>query len=147
MLAVLLVQTVFAANTTPDQVHLALAGQDDNGVSNGMNVAWYTQDQTTTSTVKYGLNGSEESATGTAVQYLTDSGYHHSVDLLGLQSDTEYSYQVGDETGGFSEKFIFKTAPASNTASFGVNIFGDMGYLDSKVRPMVIKADGLVKDW
>jgi hypothetical protein len=112
-----------------------------------MNVAWYTQDQTATSTVKYFLGSFEESATGTAVQYLTGNGYHHSVDLLGLKSDTEYFYQVGDESGGVSPKFSFKTAPASNAASFGVNIFGDMGYLDSKVRPMIIKADGLVKDW
>ena len=40
-----------------------------------------------------------------------------------------------------------KTASDDIEEPFSVSIFGDMGYLDSTQRPMIIATAGLKKDW
>ncbi len=61
-----------AADTAPQQIHLAFAGADASGNSNGMTVSWTTMASTATSTVKYGSSPSQltSTATGSAVSYL-----------------------------------------------------------------------------
>lgn len=87
-------------------------------------------------------------AQGGAVSYLEGNGFHHTVQLTaGLQPEATYSYRVGDATAGWSETFKFVAPPARQDASFGVAMFGDMGWLGSKERPMVIVLDGLERNW
>lgn len=49
--------------------------------------------------------------------------------LADLQPSTTYYYVVGDEAGGFSSEFQFKTAPVSSAAtkSFTFGVFADLG--------------------
>lgn len=95
----------------PQQVHLALAGENAHGVSDGMAVSWLTQNKTSTSVVKYGTESSEypNIAHGTCSSYLFT--WDHHVVITGLKPNTKYYYVVGDEEAGFSQEYFFKTAP------------------------------------
>ncbi len=44
-----------AAQNLPSQIHIALAGNDGAGNSNGMAVSWQTVNRTLSSVVKYGI--------------------------------------------------------------------------------------------
>jgi len=142
-------------NTVPEQIHLALAGQDSSGAPTGMRVAWYTQDlPSSASTVKYGLKSgvlsSHVSATNAPAQYLKHHGFHHVVAVLDLTPATRYYYSVGNDADGWSAEWSFKTAPSGDAAAktqITVSVFGDHGWLDSEQRPMEIARDGLVKNW
>eukprot|EP01060_Flectonema_neradi_P040331 TRINITY_DN914_c0_g2_i1.p1 TRINITY_DN914_c0_g2~~TRINITY_DN914_c0_g2_i1.p1 ORF type:complete len:455 (+),score=120.35 TRINITY_DN914_c0_g2_i1:59-1423(+) len=139
-----LAATVLAGGDTPEQVRLALQGADAKGNPTGMNVGWYTKDKAD-HVVKFGTSPTAltQTATGTARQYFKDHGYHHFVDLENLTPNTKYYYQIN----GDKEVRSFKSAPVGNDATFSMSIFGDMGWLGSKQRPMIIKADGLEKNW
>ena len=144
-------------DTAPKQVHLALAGADAHGHPTGMNVAWFTAHAPTgPSTVAFGLTPdaltSNATSSSAAVEYLKGEGFHHNVRVVGLAPGTQYHYKVGSAADGFSKHFTFKTAPsaamaADPAAEYNVAVFGDMGYLDSTARPMVIATAGLVKEW
>lgn len=145
----------FKCNTTPEQIHIALAGQDDSGASTGMRIAWYTQDKASASQVKLGTQPGHytqnvPSAKG-AVQYLSGSGYHHLVTVVGLPPSTKHYYRVGSDKDGWSEEWSFKTAPTGDEAAnseISVSIFGDIGYLDSVQRPSMVKhSNGLEAKW
>jgi hypothetical protein len=115
--------------TTPNQVHVALAGRDANGNHNGMAVSWQTQKDTSSSTVLYGTTPGRytSSATGySAVYYET---FHHHVVLENLRPNTQYYYQVGDALGGWSQEFSFKSAPLSEGGftPFTFAYFADLG--------------------
>ena len=129
-LLVLVVLIVVAADrdTEPSQVHIALAGKNDYGDANTMTISWQTISKTTTSTVKYGVSASSLNlkATGSSSSYYET--YHHHVTLNVLDPATTYYYQVGDETGGFSEQLKFTSAPNGSTKrSFSYAVFGDLG--------------------
>ena len=138
--------------TEPKQIHIALAGADAAGHPTGMNVAWYTAENAS-SVVAFGLtpDALTRNASGAlAVQYLEKHGYHHNVRVVGLEPATLYHYKVGSDTDGWSAQHSFTTAPQAadaDGASYQVALFGDMGYLDSSQRPMVIATAGLVKHW
>lgn len=70
-LLVLLSLSAALAAASPQQIHIALAGRDAAGVSNGMSFSWATPHGTTTSTVQYGLAPTQltSTATGTSVSY------------------------------------------------------------------------------
>eukprot|EP00462_Mataza_sp_D1_P018158 CAMPEP_0175140596 /NCGR_PEP_ID=MMETSP0087-20121206/11606_1 /TAXON_ID=136419 /ORGANISM="Unknown Unknown, Strain D1" /LENGTH=484 /DNA_ID=CAMNT_0016423855 /DNA_START=42 /DNA_END=1496 /DNA_ORIENTATION=+ len=139
-----------ASNVVPEQVHLAFAGADTKGNPTTVNVAWYTKDVTAGSHVQFGTDPKnlvgDVSSDEPAKQYLVDHGYHHSVTLPKLQAGTTYFYRIGDPSAAWSQIFSFK-GPNGETNSFSVSIFGDMGYLGSKERPMVIAKGGLEKNW
>eukprot|EP01065_Artemidia_motanka_P040245 TRINITY_DN4_c0_g2_i1.p2 TRINITY_DN4_c0_g2~~TRINITY_DN4_c0_g2_i1.p2 ORF type:complete len:440 (+),score=150.34 TRINITY_DN4_c0_g2_i1:67-1386(+) len=127
-----------AADVTPEQLHLAIAGPG------AMNVAWFTQDKTD-SIVQYGSSsslGSKE--TGHSSQYLEKHGYHHTVTLSGLTPGGKYYYSVGDST---ARSAVHSFTVASDKDTVSVNIFGDMGYLGSAERPMSLGIGGLKKNW
>jgi hypothetical protein len=56
------------SSAIPTQVHIALAGSDENGNANAMAVSWQTEENTITSQVQYGLISGkyDQSATGTS---------------------------------------------------------------------------------
>jgi len=113
----------------PTQVHIALAGGDAGGNSNGMAVSWNTVKQTPTTTVKYGLQAGnyDKSATGTSSAYY-ETFNHHAI-MENLSPATEYHYIVGDDTEGWSQDFSFKSAPLSSNlhSNFSFIIYGDLG--------------------
>lgn len=116
-------------DTAPTQVHIALAGLDANKNSDSMTISWSTVKNTATTTVRYGKRSTllSGSATGASVSYYQT--YHHHVTLPGLEPNTEYFYQVGDATGGFSDILSFKSAPLTGSKhNFKFAVFGDLGY-------------------
>jgi hypothetical protein len=58
----------YLCSTTPTQLHIALAGNDEFGNSNAMAISWQTELNTPTSQVQYGLETGKYdlSATGTS---------------------------------------------------------------------------------
>lgn len=144
-----------ATNTKPEQVHIAFAGKDASGAATGMRLAWYTEDRPSApSTVRYGTSSGKYTASvnssSSPLVYFKDHGYHHVVEVIGLQPDTKYYYTVGGEISGWSKEWSFKTplsGAAADSSSISMAIYGDMGWEDSKQRPMVITLDGLEKDW
>ena len=117
--------------TEPEQIHIALAGRDAEGNSNGMAISWQTQVATNTSVVKYGLSKSAltHTATGRCSSYYAT--YDHHVILHNLTLNTRYYYQVGDAQGGWSEIFSFKSAPKSSPEMpIDFAVWGDLGVVD-----------------
>ena len=135
---------VILAGTTPEQIRIALQGADGQGNPTGMNVGWYTGSKAP-HVVHYGLSPSDltETSTGSDYQYHRENGYHHNAILPSLTANTKYYYQIN----GDSEIRSFKSAPLGNDAKFSVSIFGDMGWLGSKERPMKLDIGGLMKNW
>lgn len=146
---VMLMAGVTTASSTPEQVHLSVAAADPaSGYPSGMTVMWYTQDSTSASSCQFGLGGLlNRTAQGTATSYLVGEGFHHTVHLTGLRPEAKYTYRVGSDGDAWSDTFSFTSPPHRDDASFGIAMFGDMGWLGSQERPMVITLDGLVKNW
>eukprot|EP01060_Flectonema_neradi_P040332 TRINITY_DN914_c0_g3_i1.p1 TRINITY_DN914_c0_g3~~TRINITY_DN914_c0_g3_i1.p1 ORF type:complete len:451 (+),score=104.87 TRINITY_DN914_c0_g3_i1:47-1399(+) len=145
MLASICVAAATLTSTTPEQIRLALQGANSNGDPTGMNVGWYTSEKAN-HVVAYGTepNHLNLTAKGSDVEYHKNHGYHHFVDLPNLIPNTKYYYQIN----GDSEVRSFKSAPSGTEGTpFSVSLFGDMGWLGSKERPMVLAVDGLVRNW
>eukprot|EP00043_Microstomoeca_roanoka_P020835 m.254205 g.254205 ORF g.254205 m.254205 type:complete len:458 (-) comp17801_c0_seq1:293-1666(-) len=118
-------------STMPEQIHIALAGKDASGNSNGMTISWQTQVKTATSAVKYGLNATALSMTayGNSSSYFVT--YDHHVTLYKLQPNTRYFYQVGDASGGWSQVLSFKSAPLSSpNMPLDFAVWGDLGVVN-----------------
>mmetsp|Transcript_3187 Transcript_3187/g.4798 ORF Transcript_3187/g.4798 Transcript_3187/m.4798 type:complete len:500 (+) Transcript_3187:76-1575(+) len=115
-----------------EQVHIAFAGRNENGDSNGVTVSWATAKETETSIVKYGLSKTSLTSTvsGFQKQYLEEGNYHHFALVPNLKAGTVYYYQCGDDKVGFSEVFSFVSAKSSDPefGNFKLSIFGDWGY-------------------
>jgi hypothetical protein len=145
LLGRLSVARVNSAGVTPSQVHLAQAG------TLGMRVAWFTPNATATSTCVYGTSPSSLSlnASGTAVNYFPEGGYHHRVKLSGLAPKTQYFYACGDGTPDGTTPTLSFTQPSSSALSngevFGTLIFGDMGWLDSQRECSILRSSGIRK--
>lgn len=132
----------------PEQVHLALYGADNSGYSTGMQVTWYVVDEPLGCTVEFGLSSYalNESTQGTWTQYY--DGYHCSAVMNNLHGSSLYDYRVGSSGDAvWSQRFQFKAAPRTADAEFTMSVFGDLGYMSSEERPMLIWTDGLVRHW
>jgi len=138
-----------ASDAIPQQIHIAHAGEDADGNPDGMAVSWFTTKKAADSVVQYGTSASalDHSASGSAKSYLSNFGWHHTVEVTGLSASTAYFYRVGDGANEWSSVLSFTTATRSADASIALSVFGDMGYLNSTVRPMQVAVSGLVKDW
>lgn len=152
MLLALFCLGIAQATSAPEQIHIAYAGRSANGYPNSMAINWFTQDQTATSTVRFGLSNTsltkQMQSPKPARQYLKDFGFHHSVTLPDLSPATVYYYQVGDTASGWSSINHFTSAPDVPSHSYNVALFGDMGYLGSKERPLLLPPwAGLEKNW
>lgn len=123
---------------TPQQIHIAFAGNDGTGVSNAMAASWVTVDTSSAPTVRYGVSSGvyTAKASGQSNQYLDTHGgtwNHHAV-MTSLKPSTKYFYVVGDaQTGVWSDEYSFSTAPANAAEAGEVNIllYGDMGVYNS----------------
>jgi len=130
-------------DTAPQQVHLALTGKPDE-----MMISWVTYDSTPTSTVKYGTSSSNlgSTATGSFVNYwlpFYESPPLHSAKLTGLLPNTQYYYQVGDSSGGWSKVLQFHTedpSPVTPSNTLNIAIIADHGATDNS--QMVVNAIG-----
>lgn len=116
----------------PTQIHLALAGRDETGRSNGMSVMWNTKLKTDKSTVKYGLvSGKLENTVegSSSAYYIT---YNHVGVMNDLKPDTVYYYIVGDERKGFSQERSFRSAPMADALreNWAFSFFADLGVVN-----------------
>jgi acid phosphatase type 7 len=132
---------VFSINV-PTQIHIALAGKDENENSNGMAISWNTKSKTATSTVKFGTISGLYSieTTGQASSYYEN--FNHHVVLSNLQADTLYYYIVGDEIDGWSEEYSFRSAPTSSNlrGNFSFFVFGDLGEINGQFTGKYIRS-------
>eukprot|EP00754_Rhynchopus_humris_P039874 Rhum_TRINITY_DN22954_c0_g1::Rhum_TRINITY_DN22954_c0_g1_i1::g.176741::m.176741 len=134
----------------PEQVHIAYAGKGAHGYPTGMNVAWWFSAKTSC-VVKYGI-GSDLSKTTPAVtnghEYIGKGGYHYHTDVLDLEPGTKYSYAVSCDSLT-TKTFTFTTAKTTNKLDkpYSLSMFGDMGYLGSAERPVVLPVGGMKKHW
>lgn len=111
-----------------------------------MTISWHTNSPTKTSTVVWGITTLlGNTNTGDATQYLPPSTHHH-VTITGLTPSTMYQYRCGDDEGGYSKLFSFKSAPPIKTA-FSASVFGDWGFgsngnaFDTRIHLEKIKDD------
>jgi len=126
-------------NWEPYQLHLALAGRDAAGNSNGMSVMWNTKLQTETSVVKYGtLSGqlSKIAEGSSSAYYIT---YNHVVTLKDLKPDTVYYYSAGSKNlvgtkDKWSKERSFRTAPLSENlrTNWAFSFFADLGVVNGQ---------------
>lgn len=111
------------AQTTPEQIHIALAGPQS------MSVTWFTPETTLKSQCQYGTESDKLNlvARGTQRTYHREFGFHHVTELPNLSHSTKYFYSCGDGTT-MSEVFSFTSAPSNEKSSKPVSIaiFGDM---------------------
>lgn len=138
------------ATNIPAQIHVALAGSDENGNSNKLAVSWNTVNQTPTSTVKYGIVSGQytESATGKSSAYYET--FNHHVVLNALTPATVYYYVVGDDVEGWSKEFTVKSAPLSDLRdNWSFLIYGDHGVINGDPTKDYINShmDGLELIW
>lgn len=112
----------------PEQTHIAAGASPDQ-----MIITWSTFNATTDSTVQYGSDGKFEHKTFGSAHKWVDQGpeqkvqFIHKVTLTGLAPATNYSYQVGSNSNGFSAPFSFKTWPAGEKWSPSLLVYGDLG--------------------
>jgi len=117
-------------DTTVKYVHLAMTGD-----SSEMMVGWFTDDKTSSSTVKWGSRSGNYNftASGSASEWKHDYGFNHFVKLTHLTPNARYYYVCGDGNGGWSSEFSFKAIPpAGSTNTFRMAIYGDMGIVNSQ---------------
>ncbi|KAE9352150.1 hypothetical protein PF008_g5598 [Phytophthora fragariae] len=113
----------------------------------GMTVSWATAAKTATSSVRYGLSKDELSTVQQAEEPCEQydfckykSPWLHHVTIPGdkLSPDTTYYYQCGDEAGGWSTVYSFKTAvPVGSEAPQTFGVIGDLGqteYSEQTIR-------------
>lgn len=115
-----------------EQIHIALAGMDEEGNSNGMSIMWNTKLMTETSVCNWGLTSTKLDKTtigSSAVYYIT---HNHEVTLSDLKADTVYYYSCGDANRGFSEVRSFRTAPRSEDLreNWSFAFFADLGVVN-----------------
>ena len=114
----------------PTQVHIALAGRNEYGLSNTIAVSWSTINDTSEHIVKYGTSPGKYilNSVGYSKQYY-ETFHHHTVLSNLLEPNTRYYYIVGDENDGFSSEFTFmspKTETDPNESSTFL-VYGDLG--------------------
>ncbi|GMI32137.1 hypothetical protein TrRE_jg4112 [Triparma retinervis] len=128
MKLLLLGACIAAVTAEYTQIHIALAGDDGSGNSNGMAVSWQTEEDTPTTVVKFGLSPDDMSMVETGTSSTYYSTYDHHTVLEDLAPDTKYFYSVGDgET--FSDTLQFTTSPeGGDSVTFAV--WGDLGLVN-----------------
>ena len=120
---------LYYSQNIPTQIHIALAGKNENNLSNSITVSWSTVNNTNTHMVKYGLEPNKYTfySDGISKQYYQT--FHHHTALTDLQPEQLYYYVVGDNTGGFSPELHFLSPPNKSTPDDSTSffVFGDMG--------------------
>ncbi|KAG2769481.1 hypothetical protein JG687_00005691 [Phytophthora cactorum] len=145
----------------PSQIHVAFAEEVEFGgysafrtanaaaseIRLGMTISWATYVKTAASSVRYGLSKDDlsivQQSEEPCEQYdfcsYTSPWLHH-VTIPGdkLEPNTDYYYQCGDEIGGWSTVYSFKTAvPVGSEAPQTFGVIGDLGqteYSEQTIR-------------
>jgi len=115
--------------TTPAQIHTAYTNSLTSLV-----FMWVTDNQTASSTVKYGTESGQYSNIVQGISYTYDvgilGGWHkwmHLVNVTNLSQSMLYYYIVGDEQGGWSEEYHISTPLTNATRPIRFMLAGDMG--------------------
>ncbi len=124
---VLAVCSAVITRNMPRGIHIALAGNDAVGNSNRMAISWNTVNQTTTSTVKYGLVPRKYDITVTGSSGAYYQTFNHHTLTEPLIPGATYYYVVGDEESGFSGERQFRAAPLADKKQFSFLAFADLG--------------------
>lgn len=121
-------------DTRPSQVHIALAGNDGFGNSNGMAVSYHTKIATTATFVKYGVKSHVYTNTVEGSQSSYYETFHHHTVLTSLRPSTTYYYQVGSDEDGWSKEFHFQSAPKSESlrGNYTFAFFADLGSVNGE---------------
>lgn len=136
---------------TPMQIHVALAGEvtvktysairssiaAESETRLGMTISWATDVKTATSSVRYGLSKNDLSVVQQSEEPCEQydfcaytSPWMHHVTIPGnlLEPATTYYYQCGDDAGGWSTVYSFKTAvPVGSEVPQTFGVIGDLG--------------------
>jgi len=121
-------------DTSPEQLHLSFTGND----FSEMGIMWTTLNATATSIVQWQV-GDESSqppfantASGHTWTYTFGGwlGVLHMATMTGLVPSTRYAYRVGDNAGGWSSVYSFKTMDpnAGSTVPLRIAQIGDAAY-------------------
>ncbi|GMI41832.1 hypothetical protein TeGR_g3441, partial [Tetraparma gracilis] len=126
--ALLLAPAAFCSDSTPTQIHLALAGDDGSGNSNAMTVSYQTEVDCPASVI-FGTtpDNLDRTATGSSSSYYAT--YDHHVILSDLDADTTHYYQILPDGPVNS----FTTPPKSSSdagSSVSFAFFGDLGLVN-----------------
>jgi len=122
----------------PEQIHIAIGENPDE-----MFVVWTTFNDTADSTVQYGQAGWNMKATGQSTKF-TDHGdeqrfwWIHKVVLKQLTADTNYTYQVGSDSNGYSKEFSFRTWPLEHWQP-SIILYGDLGLTNAQSMDTLTK--------
>ncbi|XP_074602984.1 acid phosphatase type 7-like [Brevipalpus obovatus] len=123
----------------PEQIHLSLGKKP-----NEMLVTWVTLNPTDRPIARYGLYGeiSMQSAEGLTTKFvINESDYReifiHRVIMDQLEANRQYVYQVGSESGSWSDKFWFNSMIHGSDWSPRLAIYGDMGDQDARILDKV----------
>lgn len=146
---------------TPMQIHVALAGEvtvktysairssiaAESETRLGMTISWATDVKTATSSVRYGLSKNDLSVVQQSEEPCEQydfcaytSPWMHHVTIPGnlLEPATTYYYQCGDDAGGWSTVYSFKTAvPVGSEVPQTFGVIGDLGqteYSEQTIR-------------
>ncbi len=118
------------AQNIPSQVHIALAGRNNDGLVDTMVISWATINDTQKHLVKYGIasNNYTSLANGYSQQYY-ETYHHHTILPSTLQPNTRYYYVVGDEIDGYSKEHSFLSPDDKLDPNESVSFlaYGDLG--------------------
>ena len=126
--------TCCLTDTSPEQLHLSFTGND----YSEMGIMWTTLNATATSIVQWqiGDESSQPPFSSTASGYTWTYtfggwlGVLHMATMTGLVPSTRYAYRVGDNVGGWSSVYSFKTMDpkAGSTVPLRIAQIGDAAY-------------------
>ena len=139
------------ADTTPQQIHIALAGNDGKGNSNQVAISWQTVDSTSKSFVKYGATSKlyTNIVEGRSSSYFATFDHHVITDVL--NPNTRYYYIVGSDESGWSAEKSFTSAPLSSDLrkDFSFMFYADLGVVngDYSINYLAKEADNYVLAW
>ncbi|PAA49848.1 hypothetical protein BOX15_Mlig013810g3 [Macrostomum lignano] len=122
----------------PEQVHLSVTNDPTQMV-----VTWVTQSPTNGTSVDYGTNRFDRSASGIQEKFV-DGGsakrviYIHRAVMSGLRPGQRYVYRVGSELG-WSDVFLFTATKSGSDWPARFAVYGDMGNTNGKSIPFLQK--------
>ncbi len=126
------------SSATPEQFHLALAGENEMRIS-------FKLSSSTPQACTYASATSPNltSSPGAVRSYFPGLGFYHHVLLQDLLPNTPYTYScAGGPLMGFTS-----APPQATFTPFGMAVLGDWGYLGSKERGPSIPVGGLSANW
>jgi predicted MPP superfamily phosphohydrolase len=140
------------AKCEPTQVHLAFAGKNNAMDADKICVSWFEFTNNTNSSLKYRCDFKKNwtVVASKKTSYLGNSGFHAYAETKKLPLGKKECIfgLTNDKQNQISDLYSFRTPLGKNDSTpFTVSVFGDLGWLNSTVRPTVLPFDGIVKNW